>query len=479
MESTSDLVKERLAKIERLRGRGVPCYATGFRPADRAADLHAHYEEGKAASVAGRIMAVRSHGKSAFLDVWDQSGRIQVYLKCDENSEAFALLEDLDIGDIVGVEGSLFTSKSGEISLRLKRLVLLAKGIRPLPEKWHGLKDIETRYRQRYVDLIANREVAEVFAKRSRIVRLVRDFLHERGFLEVETPMMQPMAGGARAKPFVTFHHALETDLYLRVAPELYLKRLLVGGFERVFEINRNFRNEGLSTRHNPEFTMLELYQAYGDLADMMEITESLVSSLAKEIFGGTELVYGSHKLSFRRPWRRLAFYDALREKTGADWRSLDLREAVGRFKLEMDPAAETADILNQAFAQFVEPDLVQPTLVVDYPVLTTPLARRKDADPELVDRFELYVANLEVANAFTELNDPMDQRKRLESQRDALGEDKRLDEDFLLALEYGMPPAGGLGIGIDRLVMLLTNQASIRDVVLFPTLRPERAKES
>jgi lysyl-tRNA synthetase class 2 len=391
--------------------------------------------------------------------------------------------EQLDLGDWIGVTGVLFRTKTNEFTVEVHELTFLSKALRPLPEKWHGLTDVETRYRQRYVDLIANPDVHDIFAIRSRVITGIRAFLIERGFLEVETPMMHPIPGGAAAKPFVTHHNALGVDLYLRIAPELYLKRLIVGGFPRVFEINRNFRNEGISTIHNPEFTMLEFYVAYADYQDLIRLTEELISSLAQQLLGTTVIEYQSQTINLAPPWRRWSYHQAILEVNGLAPAILTDREqalaAAKQLNVPVDPKWPLFNIVNEIFEETVEPRLEQPTFITDYPIEISPLARRKDADPALTDRFELYIAGREIANAFSELNDPLDQRERFEgqaAQREAGNEEAHVvDEDFLRALEYGMPPTAGEGIGIDRLIMLFTNQASIRDVVLFPQLRPEK----
>ncbi|MBI4398647.1 MAG: lysine--tRNA ligase [Candidatus Omnitrophica bacterium] len=480
METTNEVLKERLEKIKSLRDKNLDLYGSRFQPVEPVETAVLRFEEGKKVRLAGRLMAVRSHGKSAFADLKDQSARIQIYVKKDlVGEESYDLFQKLDLGDILGVEGALFMSKTGEKSVKIESFRLLSKIVQILPEKWHGLKDVEIRYRRRYLDLIVNEEVRKTFALRSAIVRSIRKFLDARGFMEVETPMMQSMPGGAKAEPFKTHHRVLHMDLYLRVAPELYLKRLLVGGFEKVYEINRNFRNEGISIKHNPEFTMLELYQSYADLSDMLEITEEMFSSLVKELHGKEVISFGAQELNFARPWKRISFYEALKEKTGLEWRgNANIRKDAERLKLKMEPDYDDVDILNELFDEFVEPTLVNPTFVVDYPLVMSPLAKRKAGTEDLTERFELFIANMELANAFSELNDPWDQRERFMKQKEALGADKKIDEDFLLALEYGMPPAGGLGIGIDRLVMLLTNQHSIRDVILFPHLKPESAEK-
>lgn len=452
-------------------------YGNRFLPKEDISVIRTDFQAARKVRTAGRLMAKRIMGKSVFFDLKDQDARIQLYAKLDGVGQAgFDFLTTLSLGDIVGVEGETFLSKTGEPTIRVDHLELLSKIVQTLPEKWHGLKDVETRYRHRYVDLIVNDDVRRVFQARSRIMRDIRRFLDDRGFMEVETPMMQPIPGGARAKPFVTHHNSLHLDLYLRVAPELYLKRLLVGGFEKVYEINRNFRNEGISVRHNPEFTMLELYQAWADYHDMMDITEEMIAGLVFALHGTYEVPYGDRTINFKTPWKRVSFYDALREKTGMDLRRESVRDAARKLHVPFSPDDEDIDILNEIFGQKVEEDLWDPTFVIDYPTVMTPLAKARPDDPELVYRFELFVAKMEIANAFSELNDPSVQRSRLEDQRKLIGEHKEIDEDFLTALEYAMPPAGGLGIGIDRLVMLVTNQASIRDVILFPQLKPEAA---
>lgn len=470
----SELVRERKAKRDSYLKAGTPPYGGRFLPIEAISQILERFEEGKRVRLAGRIMARRSHGKSTFCDLKDEGGKIQIYTKEEIlRGEAYEKFAGLDLGDIVGIEGTLFVSRMGERTVKVEKFTLLSKILRVLPEKWHGLRDVEIRYRHRYVDLIVNDEVRRTFQLRSGIVREIRRFLDERGFLEVETPMMQPIPGGARARPFMTHHEALDTDLYFRVAPELYLKRLLVGGMERVYEINRNFRNEGISVRHNPEFTMLELYQAYADYTDMMSLTEELITHLVKKIHQKDEISYGNRTLSFQRPWKRISFFKALEEKTKTDWRKADVKKEAKRLGVEFDPDHETVDILNAVFESVVEPDLQDPTFVVDYPAILTPLAKPQEGDPGLAYRFELYIGQMEIANAFSELNDPVIQRERFEKQVEIIGGAKKVDEDFLTALEYAMPPAGGLGIGVDRLVMVLTNQASIREVILFPQLRP------
>jgi len=476
-----------------LRELGVQPYGARFDATDRAGQLNRlHGEKSKEVlereqircRLAGRIVALRRFGKAAFAVLQDGADRLQVYLKKDLLGEqGYRVCETLDLGDWIGVGGTLFRTKTNELTVEVRELTFLSKALRPLPEKWHGLTDVETRYRQRYVDLIANPSVHEIFTTRSRIIAGIRTFLIERGFLEVETPMMQPIPGGAMARPFVTHHNALGVDLYLRVAPELYLKRLIVGGFPRVFEINRNFRNEGISTIHNPEFTMLEFYVAFADYTDLIALTEELFVRVAREILNSTTLEYQGQQIEFAPPWRRWSYLDAILEVNRLDKAVVRDRpaalEAARRLKVEVDRDDTLVGVLVKIFEETVEPKLVQPTFITDYPIEVSPLARRKESDPSLTDRFELYIAGREIANAFSELNDPLDQRQRFEAQaaRRQAGDEEAhdLDEDFLRALEYGMPPTAGEGIGIDRVVMLLTNQASIRDVILFPQLRPEK----
>lgn len=494
MDELNEQRQQRIKKLDLLRGAGVAPYGTRFEVKDRAGELlRMHGEKPKetleqekvSCTFAGRVVALRRFGKAGFAVLQDGADRLQVYLKKDLLSEqAYAVVEQLDLGDWIGVTGTLFRTKTNEFTVEVHQLTFLSKALRPLPEKWHGLTDVETRYRQRYVDLIANPQVHQIFSTRSRIIAGIRAFLIERGFLEVETPMMHPIPGGATAKPFVTHHNALGVDLYLRIAPELYLKRLIVGGFPRVFEINRNFRNEGISTIHNPEFTMLEFYVSYADYQDLIALTEELVSNLAQQILGKTVITYQGKDIVLTPPWRRWSYHQAILEVNRLEPSVLQDREkaleAAKRLNVSVDPKASLFTIVNEIFEETVEPNLQQPTFVTDYPIEISPLARRKDADPTLTDRFELYIAGREIANAFSELNDPLDQRERFEgqaAQREAGDDEAHLvDEDFLRALEYGMPPTAGEGIGIDRLIMLFTDQASIRDVVLFPQLRPEKA---
>ncbi len=491
-KENTQVLKQRREKADALADLGVNLYSNGFKPANRIKELlpkgehlvaEAFDETNYTYSIAGRIMSMRKFGKAAFLHLADSSGRIQVYIKKDAlGDEIFATFKKWDIGDIVGIEGKLFKTKTEELSVMADKLVMISKSLRPLPEKFHGLTDVETRYRQRYVDLIVTPESRETFRKRVEIIRLMREFLANRGFMEVETPMMQPVPGGATAKPFMTHHNALDMDLYLRVAPELYLKRLLVGGFERVFEINRNFRNEGLSTRHNPEFTMLEFYQAYATYHELMELTEEMISWLCDEVNGTMEIEYQGTKVNLAPPWRRMTMDEALTEVAGIDSAVLKDDEkvlALAREKgIKLEEQAGSGKAKTELFELLVEEKLIDPTFITSYPTEVSPLARRNEDNPAVTDRFELFITGRELANAFSELNDPVDQLQRFEKQIAEKGDDEEihheLDEDFIRALEYGMPSAAGEGIGIDRLVMLLTDAPSIRDVILFPHLKAE-----
>jgi len=488
----SEIVAQRIAKIDTWREAGINPFGAGYPdvqmiadvraafvpPADPEADPHA----GPEVNVAGRLVAKRGMGKSIFADVRDSSGRIQLFAgKSDLSEEDFATFKRLDIGDIVGIKGRLFVTKMGELTIRVEKPTILSKSLRPLPEKFHGLTDVEQRYRQRYLDMIANPEVMEVFKKRSAIIREVRNFLAERGFMEVETPMLQPLAGGASANPFVTRYEALDSDVYMRIAPELYLKRLLVGGFERVFELNRSFRNEGLDRRHNPEFTMLEIYQAYGNCEAMMELIESMISTVALKVCGTLKIEHSNGKvLDFTPPFRRATYHDLVKEKGGDDWFDISFAERVERGKklgLDVNDKMSDLDVTNELYEKLVEPNNIQPTFVTRLPAELLPLANPCADDPSLVDVFELGVNGMELAPAYSELNNPVIQRKRFMDQFEKNKEEgdevsNKIDEDFLTALEYGMPPAGGMGVGIDRLVMALTGAESIRDVILFPQMR-------
>jgi lysyl-tRNA synthetase class 2 len=491
MEELSELLLQRRRKVDALWEAGINPYPNDFKPTHTSADLFNEYgaiqdipEQATTFVVAGRIIARRSFGKAAFVQLQDRKGRMQIYVRKDVlGDEAFENFDSFDIGDIVGAEGWPFRTKTGDLSLHVTSIRLMTKSLLPLPEKFHGLTDVETRYRQRYVDLIVNPEAREVFINRSKVINLIREFMVKNDFLEVETPMMHQIPGGATARPFVTHHNALDMQLYLRIAPELYLKRLVVGGFERVFEINRNFRNEGISIRHNPEFTMMEFYQAYATFEDLMDYTEKLLCHVAMELLGTLELSYQGHTISFNRPWKRLTVLEAILEYGDIDAKNLadrDLAYAYAKsIGLDLPEDIGYGKLVTEIFEEVAETKLIQPTFITAYPTEVSPLSRKNDGDPEIVDRFELFIAGRELANAFSELNDPVDQKERFLAQvaaKDKGDEEAHyMDEDYIRALEYGMPPTAGEGIGIDRLVMLLTDSASIRDVILFPQLRKEK----
>jgi lysyl-tRNA synthetase, class II len=465
---------QRIQNLEKLRALGHEPFGRAFARTDTLAGLRSGFAEGKAVRVAGRLASRREMGKSVFVDLRDGTDRFQIYLKKDAVGEAaFEAFRLLDFGDHLGVEGSLFTTKMGEPSIKVDRWTLLSKALLPPPEKWHGLQDVEIRYRKRYLDLAANPEVRKVFDQRIAIVREIRAFLAARGFVEVETPMIQPIPGGAAAKPFKTHYDVLGSDMYLRIAPELYLKRLLVGGFDKVFELNRNFRNEGLSRFHNPEFTMLEIYEAYGDVQSMKALVQDLVTHAATAVIGKLQIPFGDRTIDLTPPWRTVTYRELIEQAAGADWFGLGLEAARARAEslgAHVDPAWSLVEIAQEIFEKLIEKTLVNPTFVTRLPVDLVPLAKSCDDDPSVVDVFELVIGGREVAPAYSELNDPLEQRRRLEGQ--AGGDASKLDTDFLEALEHGMPPAGGMGIGIDRLVMTLTSQEAIRDVILFPQLK-------
>jgi len=469
-----EIYQQRLEKREILQNHNLEPYGRAF-PHHPAREIK---EGQKEISAAGRIMAFRRHGRTAFLDLRDESGKIQLYVKIENlGEESKIFFEHLDIGDIVGVTGDVFRTRTGELTIAVNSLKILGKALRPLPEKWHGLRDIETRFRCRELDLIMNQEVRDVFVKRSLIIQGIREFLVEKGFLEVETPMMHLIPGGAEARPFITHHNTLDLDLYLRIAPELYLKRLLVGGLEKVFEINRCFRNEGISPLHNPEFTMLELYAAYSDCAGMMELTEELITFCVKGISGETRISYQDKIIDLSRPWRRLKWCECF-QAIGLDWRKQDtVREKAQLLSPGEQMTDRTVfDCLDLIFKKLVQPELIAPTFVVEYPQAVSALAKNLPGSQDMTERFELFIAGLEIANAYSELNDPVEQKERFEEQVKSQRPDRprEVDYQYINALEHGMPPAGGLGVGIDRLVMLLTNTSSIREVILFPLLRPK-----
>jgi lysyl-tRNA synthetase class 2 len=489
MEKTSELIQKRKDKFDLLKQNNPQLFPNDFKVSHTINEIHgivdktpkAVKEDEPIFNLAGRMMAINRFGKTAFIRFRDRSGQLQAYIRKDRiGDEAYHLFKQMDVGDFVGLSGGMFKTKTGEWTLLASELKLLCKTIRPLPEKFHGLKDPEKRYRQRYLDLVMNADVRDLFVKRSLIIQEVRNFFLERDFLEVETPMMQPIPGGAEAEPFKTHHNALGMDLYLRIAPELYLKRLVVGGFERVFEINRNFRNEGISTQHNPEFTMLEFYQAYATFSDLMELTEQLVSSVAHTLTGSTVLSYQNSQIELAGPWRRISLQKALVDIGGIDSALLNDKDALLDFAaqngIKITKTGRLGKVITKLFDALVEPKLIQPTFITGYPAEVSPLSRRSDAEPDITERFELFIAGREIANGFSELNDPVDQKARFVQQvesRKAGDEVAHLmDEDYIEALEYGMPPTAGEGIGIDRLVMLLTDAASIREVILFPHLK-------
>jgi lysyl-tRNA synthetase class 2 len=497
LEETNEQVLERIKKLDRLREENIEPYGGAFAVTRKAADISKEFDsltkeelesEQVECTVAGRIISFRNFGKTAFAHIQDGTGKVQLYFSKDVITDSKGIFKNLDIGDIIGVSGKLFRTRTNELTVQIITLTMLCKSLRPLPEKWHGLKDIETRCRQRYVDLIVNPHVKELFSKRSKLIKSIRNFFDDREFIEVETPMMHQIPGGAAARPFKTHHNALGLDLFLRIAPELYLKKLLVGGYEQVYEINKNFRNEGISAKHNPEFTMLEFYIAYKDYNFLMDFTEELIPHLCKEINGSLLVPFGEESeenngvvIDLTPPWPRISMMKAMEQQgVPADVFS-DIekaREFANNNKIDVEKKAGHGKILDEIFSKKVEPTLVQPTFITDYPVELSPLAKRKKDNPELVERFELFIGGREIANAFSELNDPADQMGRFLEQAEARkqGDEEAsyMDEDFVRALEYGMPPAAGEGIGIDRLLMILTNTASIRDVILFPQLRPE-----
>ncbi|HZW38187.1 MAG TPA: lysine--tRNA ligase [Ignavibacteriaceae bacterium] len=489
------LIKRRLEELQELKAKGVEPFAYSFDVNADSKSIKENYVEGeqKIVKAAGRIMALRRMGKASFAHLQDANGRIQVYLKKDDIGDMYDAFKLMDIGDIIGVEGYVFKTKTGEISVHVQKLTLLSKSLRPLPIAKETIDetgnkvihdqfaDMELRYRQRYVDLIVNAHIQDVFVKRSRIITEMRKFLDSNGILEVETPVLQPLYGGAAARPFVTHHNTLDTNLFLRIADELYLKRLIVGGFNGVYEISKDFRNEGMDRTHNPEFTMMELYVPYKDYEWMMNFVEKMVTTIAQNVFGTLDFIYEGQSINFNSPWRRLSMVDAIQEKTGVNVLNAstqELKEVARRVGVDMKDVEGKAKLIDEIFSAVIEPELIQPTFVVDYPVELSPLAKKHRSKEGVVERFEAYVAGREICNAFTELNDPIDQKERFEGQQrfreEGDEEAHQIDEDFIRALEYGMPPTAGLGIGIDRLVMLLTNQSSIRDVIFFPQMKPE-----
>ncbi len=482
----NEIIQQRVDKLKALKDAGIDPYGNRFERTSSIKDLIGSFSENQQVLISGRLMAKRKHGKVCFADLRDQEARIQLYVRKDDpmTEQDFNLFNTLDIGDIVGIQGTTFKTHTGEATVKVSSFVLLAKSLRPLPEKWHGLKDIQTRYRQRYVDLIANPEVKEIFLLRSKILSSVRDFLNKRGFLEVETPMMHIIPGGAAGRPFKTHHNEYDMQLYLRIAPELHLKRLIVGGFEKIYEINRSFRNEGVSTRHNPEFTMLELYAAYCDCEDMMKITEDIFVNIAQNLFGKLKFEYQGKEIDFTPPWPRRSFAAAVKERFGIE-PSDETSAMVAKLKEKGRPVEDKltrSQIVKVVEEILTEDAPTQPVFFTDYFSILCPLAKNKKDDPLVSERFELYVAGMEVANAYSELNDPIEQKARLQEELEGETDPSSLrciDDDFVEALEYGMPPTGGLGIGIDRMCMVFLNQPSIRDVILFPLLRPENQEKT
>jgi lysyl-tRNA synthetase class 2 len=487
MAEFSELERQRHLKLQRILERGIDPYPPRVERTHTIAQALTAFEEAQegespTVKVVGRLMSIRVMGRSTFAHIEDGSGQIQIYLRQnvlgEEGYEFFK--RDFDIGDFVGVEGRLFSTRTGEVTVEVRRFCMLAKSLKPLPEKWHGLRDVETRYRQRYVDLIVNQDVRRVFATRTRIISAMRRFFDERGFLEVETPILQPIYGGAMARPFTTYHNQLHQNLYLRIAVELYLKRLIVGGYERVYEIGKDFRNEGVDQEHNPEFTMIEFYMAYADYNDVMDLTEEMVAYVAQEVLGTLQITYDGNEIDLTPPWSRIPLRQAIKEKTGIDYRehpeAESLYHAIREIDGDVEPKATWSKLVDSLLKKHVRPKLIQPTFLIDYPIEISPLAKKKPDDPSTVERFQGYIGGMEVCNAFTELNDPIDQRERFLAQVRAFeaGDEEahQMDEDFINALSYGMPPTGGWGMGVDRLVMLFTDQPSIRDVILFPHLR-------
>lgn len=482
-EELNEQVRVRIEKLEKLRGMGVQPFEHQYPVDTHSTDILDHFEEyeGKTVYIAGRLMALRGHGKTAFIHLADELGRVQVYFRKDVlGDRAFEIFDLLDIGDILGVEGEVFRTQKGEISVRAESFKLLSKSLRPLPEKWHGLKDVETKYRQRYLDLIMHQDVKDRFKLRSKILTAIRNILEEDGYLEVETPTLQPIAGGAAARPFITHHNALDMNLYMRIAPELYLKRLIVGGLERVYEMGKNFRNEGISIKHNPEFTAIEMYRAYANYEDMIELTENVISGAAQRVLGTQKIIYENTEIDLTSPWRRMTMEEAVFEYGKADFSKVqtveEARSLAKEYHVSFEEHWGIGGILNAFFEEFAEAHLIQPTFVIGHPKEISPLSKSNDANPERTDRFEAFIYGREIANGFSELNDPIDQKERFQAQCDQRnsGDDEAhmMDEDFVTALEFGLPPTGGLGIGIDRLIMFLTDSSSIRDILFFPHMR-------
>jgi lysyl-tRNA synthetase, class II len=483
-----DITRQKLEKMEALRASGIEPFPYGYhrehttREALEIVELNKDQllsQEFKV-NVAGRIMARRGMGKTAFMDLRDGSGKIQLFFRINNLGDKYEQVKNIDIGDIVGAKGKLFLTRSGEPTIEVEDFTLLAKAIQPLPEKWHGLSDVEKRYRQRYLDLISNPDIKKIFETRSKSISSIREFLNKRGFMEVETPVLQPEAGGASARPFITHHNSLDRDFYLRIALELHLKRLIIGGFDKVYELGRIFRNEGIDFKHNPEFTMLETYEAYADYRDVMKMVEEMISSVCQQVKGSMKVEYNGQEIDFTPPWKRMELRQAVIQYADLDYNQFpdteSLKAEMLRRGMQFDTKRERGKLIDELISTYVDPNMIQPTFLYDYPIELSPLAKKKPGDDKTVERFEAYAGGMEIANAFTELNDPLDQRQRFQQQMEerARGDEEapKMDEDFVLAMEHGMPPTGGLGVGIDRIMMILTNQQSIREVILFPTLR-------
>jgi lysyl-tRNA synthetase, class II len=481
------LREEKIKEIEDLKTKDIDPFGRRFEGKQAIKEIIEQFDNNATSDpsqekviIAGRLKALRRHGKAAFADLEDQTGKLQIYVKSNfVGTDSFEIFKKISVGDIIGISGPVFKTRTGELTVLADSFTLLCKSIRALPEKWHGLTDTEIRYRKRYLDLISNADVRDVFIERSKIIRYIRKFLDNKGFLEVETPMLQPIPGGATATPFVTHHHSLHRDLYLKIAPELYLKRLLVGGIEKVYELNRNFRNEGISSKHNPEFTMLELYEAYADYYKMMDIAEEMISYVLKKLKNNLVIQYQDKKIDFTPPWKRLTMFEAIYSVTGVNPEEIkddDIKDLVRKYQLEIPENSARGEVINELFEKEVEQTLIQPTFIIDYPIEVSPLSKQKPGNPNIVERFELFINSMELANAFTELNDPIEQKRRFLQQAENKSEGEInqnfVDYDYIEALEYGMPPAGGMGVGIDRLIMLLTNHDSIREVILFPQLK-------
>ncbi len=486
IQGINEIQKIRLEKLKKLEEKGVkPFSVQRYERTHYSKAIKDDFEklEGKTVSIAGRIMSRRGHGKASFCDVADRDGKIQIYIRLDEIGEkSYEEFKLYDIGDIIGVTGEVFRTHKGEISVKAQTVTLLSKALLPLPEKWHGLKDVDIRYRQRYLDLIVNPDVKKTFIIRSRFIKAMREFLDSRGYLEVETPVLHNIAGGAAARPFITHHSTLDMDMYLRIATELHLKRLIVGGLEKVYELGRVFRNEGMSIKHNPEYTSIEIYEAYTDYKDMMDLTEQLISTSVDQVLGTTRIHYQGEEIDLTPPWTRMTMVEAVKKYADVDFNNIkndqQARDAAKKLNIDIDKNAAKGQILNAIFEEYVESHLIQPTFIMDYPIEVSPLAKKMEDNPMMTYRFELFIMGREMANAFSELNDPIDQKERFikqVEQRNA-GDDEAhmMDDDYINALEYGMPPTGGLGIGIDRIVMLITDSYSIRDVILFPTMKPK-----